>query len=292
MKKIICLTILFVFIFVQSLLAFDWKDLHTQADSRILKDAQEIIMVNPDSVSDLYVLGLIYLNLRMNKEAESVFTKIVNLDKDLYEAKWGIAEVKRREHQLDKAEESLVEIKEAYPDFAPALISLAYIKYIKMDFNAAVKLASTVVYYGKDKVDLSNYVRALLLVGGSKGMIAHYGGPISKLINGMAVFPNLKRAEEFQPDSSQVLFGLGSFYLLAPSAAGGNIDFAFNYLEKAAKLDPGFSDCFVRLAQAYKIKGDMKKYEINIAKALELDPQNEIALDVKSGSCKFICLGK
>jgi len=127
------------------------------------------------------------------------------------------------------------------------------------------------------------------LRGGVKGMIAHYGGALSKVINGTAVLPNLKTAEKLQPEFSGVKFGLGSFYLLAPSLAGGDLGEAQKYLEEAVKIDPLFADAYVRLAQLYKIKGDTRRYNGYINKALEIDPKNELTLDVSSGKCKFIC---
>ncbi|MDD5595555.1 MAG: TRAP transporter TatT component family protein, partial [Candidatus Omnitrophica bacterium] len=86
-----------------------------------------------------------------------------------------------------------------------------------------------------------------------------------------------------------VFFGFGSFYLLAPNFAGGDKNRAGDYLKKAIKLDPLFADAYVRLAQFYKIKGDEKKYEDCLNQALKIDPQNDLALDVKNGKCKFIC---
>jgi Tfp pilus assembly protein PilF len=127
------------------------------------------------------------------------------------------------------------------------------------------------------------------MVSGAKGMIAHYGGPLSKLINGTAVLPNLKKAQVLQPNSAAVMFGLGSFYLLAPPLAGGNLGKAEEYLKKAITIDPFFADAYVRLGQFYKIKGDNQKYSFYLNKALEIDPQNELANDIYSGKCKFIC---
>jgi len=152
-----------------------------------------------------------------------------------------------------------------------------------------VKLAHKVLDMGEKRVDLSNRVRAYLMLGGAKGMIAHYGGPFSKLINGTAVLPTLKSAQKLQPDSAGVLFGLGSFYLLAPRLAGGDIAIAEDYLQRAIKADPLFADAYVRLAQLYKAKGQMQKYSEYLAKALEIDPANEVALDTESGACKFAC---
>jgi tetratricopeptide (TPR) repeat protein len=146
-----------------------------------------------------------------------------------------------------------------------------------------------VITAGQERVDLSNYVRAILIYAGSKGMIAHAGGVISKLVNGTAIYPNLKKAEKLKPKDPGVLFGLGSFYLLAPVMAGGNLSRALDYLERCLDADPGFADAFVRLAQLYKAKGDLNKYALYMDKAFALDPENELALDIQSGKCDFIC---
>ena len=95
---------------------------------------------------------------------------------------------------------------------------------------------------------------------------------------------------ELQPDDPAVLFGLGSFYLLAPGIVGGNIDKAKSYLERAVSTDPFFADAYVRLAQVYKAKGDSKKFEEYLKRALEIDPQNALARYARSKTCKFICV--
>jgi tetratricopeptide (TPR) repeat protein len=200
-----------------------------------------------------------------------------------------MAEVLRRQHKLGESEKLLNEVTKLNPEFSPAYISLAYIKYIQFNFNEGVKLAGKVLSQGEKKVDRSNRVRAYLLLGGIKGTIAHYGGPISKLINGTSVLSNLKAAEVLQFGSAEVKLGLGSFYLLAPSFAGGDIGKAEEYLKKAIEIDPLLADSYVRLGQIYKARGDNAKYEAYLRKALEIDPQNELAIDISSGKCKFIC---
>jgi Tfp pilus assembly protein PilF len=137
---------------------------------------------------------------------------------------------------------------------------------------------------------LSNYTRAYLLLAGAKGMIASRGGLLSKVINGTAVLPNLKKAETLQPDSQVVMFGLGSFYFLAPAIAGGNINKARDYLEKAIKVDPLFADAYVRLAQVYKVRGDNEKYEKYLRTAWEIDPENALLKDFERGQCRFNCV--
>ncbi len=289
--KIIFITLGLLFVFSATAYAGEWKNLHEQADKVTLSQALANVKNKPDSIKDLYVLALVYLNLHKNKEAKQTFDKILQLEPRMQPAQWGLAEVLRRRHRLDKSENILTEIIKSDPEFSPAYISLAYIKYTGMDFRDSVRLALKVIKQGMDKVDLSNYTRAYLIIAGSKGMIAHYGGAISKIINGTAVLPTLKYARSLQPDSPEVAFGLGCFYLLAPDIAGGNIDKAMDYLEQTIKVDPLFADAYVRLAQVYKAKSDIEKYLSYLDRSLQIDPGNELALDIQNGKCNFICVG-
>jgi Tfp pilus assembly protein PilF len=77
--------------------------------------------------------------------------------------------------------------------------------------------------------------------------------------------------------------------MLAPAIIGGDLDKAKDYLEKAIKADPLLVDAYVRLAQLYKARADMQAYQAYLGKALAIDPQDELALDIKNGTCHFIC---
>jgi len=272
--------------------ASDWKNLHEVADNKPLPQALEAVKNNPDSLNDLYVLGLVYLDLRDDRNSAAAFSKILNKDPNNIEARWGLAEVLRRQHKDNEAEELLNEVIKADPKFFPAYVTLAYIKHIRMDFEGSLRLTLKVVGAGRDKVDEANYIRAYALYAGNKGLIAHYGGPISKVINGTIVLPTLKKLERIRADSPAVLFGLGTFYLLAPGLAGGDIELAEEYLKKAADADPKLADIYARLAELYRAKGDQAKFEQYINKALELDPLGELALDIKADGCKYACPGK
>lgn len=290
MKKILSIILLLFLSCDSKVFALEWKSLHERADTISLEDAKKAFENNPQSINDLYVLGLVYLNRHRDKEADDVFGKILVFDPRITEAKWGKAEVLRRRHDLDGSVRVLNEIIDKNPGFSPAYVSLAYIKYTILKFEEAVRLAYKVIKQGRDAMDLSNYVRAHVIIAGSKGMLAHYGGPLAKIKNGTAVLPYLKKAEGLQPDSAAVLFGLGSFYYLAPRIAGQDKVKAIKYLEKAIKADSLFTDAYVRLAQIYKVKGDNDKYRIYLNKAIEIDPNNELLLDMQSKKCKFICI--
>jgi tetratricopeptide (TPR) repeat protein len=291
MSKILLLATLICFISCSGAQAMDWQALHDQAGNLTLAAAQEAVAKSPGSTVNQYVLGLVYLNLHRDREAGEIFSKLLLGNPDLLEAKWGKAEVLRRQHAISASEELLNAVIKTKPEFAPALISLAYIKYFQMDFKASVNLALRVIEQGRFRVDLSNYVRAYAMYAGAKGMLAHYGGLISKAVDGLAVKPNLDKAQKLQPDSAAVSFGLGSFYLLAPAIAGGDKAQAEHYLYQAIKADPYFADVYVRLGQLARIKGDQEKYKFYLQKAMEIDPQNELAQDVSSGRCNFICPG-
>jgi Tfp pilus assembly protein PilF len=290
MRKLLFLFLALFFITVD-LLAYDWKYLHEKADQLSPEAVLGLVKTGQDPVENLYLLGLTYLNSYQDLLAQETFERILALDNKMLGAKWGIAEVNRRKHQKDAAQKILEEVLKSDPQFPPACISLAYIKYLNMEFEDSARLALRVVEQGGEKVDRSNYLRAYTMYAGAKGMIAHYGGIISKAINGTAVKPNLDKAERLDPDAVPVLFGLGSYYFLAPRIAGGDKVRAEGYFKKAIEVDPMFVDAYVRLAQLYKVRGLKDKYSYYMAKAIELDPQNELILDSKSGECKFICAG-
>ena len=69
---------------------------------------------------------------------------------------------------------------------------------------------------------------------------------------------------------------------------GGDRGKAEQYFQRCIRADPLFADAYVRLAQLYRMKGDTKKYEASMQKALAIDPQNSLALDAKTRACRFI----
>ncbi|MDD5044698.1 MAG: TRAP transporter TatT component family protein [Candidatus Omnitrophica bacterium] len=291
MRKILMILGLCLFA-ANSCWAMDWIKLHERADKENINSALSAVRSDLGSIDNLYVLGLVYLNAHKDREAQDTFIRMIAKDPKSIEAKWGIAESLRRKHKLDQAETLLKEVIKTNPDFFPAYISLGYIRYIRTDFDGAVSLVLKVMQQPEEKVDLSNYVRAYTLYAGAKGTLADHGGLLSKIINGTAALPNLRKAEKLQPNSTAVLFALGSYYLLAPSVAGGDPAKAEVYFKKTIAADPLFTDAYVRLGQFYKLKGDNDKFRMYLEKALAMDPESELALDIKNKTCKFICVGE
>ena len=287
-KVIISIALALFFTF--SLFAFDnWIELHEQADQLSSTQAFEELQKDPESLEAKYVLALTYLNEHNKDKAYPLFVEILEENPSNIAAQWGVADIVRRNHDLDQAREQLMDIITQDKTFAPAYISLSYLRFMQAEFADSLRYAILARKLGRKNIDLSNYKRAYLMEGGARGMVVHYGGPISKIINGFRVLPTLKRAEKLKPDDAEVYYGLGAFYLLAPKFLGGNLDKALDYLKKSIMADPLFVDPYVRLAQAYNLKGDKEKYDEYLGIALKLDPQNELALDIKTQTCNFLC---
>ncbi|MFH1691204.1 MAG: tetratricopeptide repeat protein [Candidatus Omnitrophota bacterium] len=279
--RLVCLFLFFFFVWVFCAYALDWRQLHDKADQMTLSEAQDALNRAPDSLDEMYTLALVYLNHYDVLQAKQMFEQMRKADPDSLEAQWGIAEVLRREHKIKEGRPILEKVIQKDPSYAPAYVTLGYMSFETKEYYESIRLAKKVLKMGQKNVDLANYVRAYLIIGGANGMIADQGWVFSKLFRGTKVLPYLRKAQRLQPDSAGVLFGLGSFYLLAPRFAGGNKKKALEYLHKAIEVDPHFVDAYARLAQAYKIEGDDKKAREFLAKALKIDGQNELALTIQ-----------
>ncbi len=267
----------------------DWQELHNLADRKSIEEAREDSVKEPGSADRLYVLGLVYLTFYRNGEAQEVFSQLAARGEKPLETSWAQAELLRRSHKLPESEKALGEVIKSSPDFLPALLSLAYIKYTVKDFQGSLDIASRVFNHPRIALDKANYSRACLIIAGSKGMLAYFHGPFSKVIHGTQVKPYLSKAQKLEPDWPDVNYGFGCYYLLIPSFMGKDLRIAGDYLEKAISRSPLFADAYARLAQVYKARGEDRKYSQLLDKALEIDPGNELTLDIKSGKCGFVC---
>lgn len=289
MKRIVFILVSVFLVCVTPVYAQETKALFEYADSLTQEEAFTRQKEDPDNRERVYVLGLVSLKFHQDKEAEAIFDRLLADDPASKVARWAKAELLRRRHEYSGAGKMLEALLKDDPLFAPALLTSAYMKYMGFDFNGCVTACESIIAQGREKIDLGNYVRAYAIMAGAKGMIAHYGGWVAKLLNGTRVLSTLKKAESLMPDSPSVLLGLGSFYLCAPTAVGGSVKEAEKYLLRAVEADPLIPEAYVRLAQLYKLKKDARKYNELLEKALSIDPQNEIALDIKNQTCRFIC---
>lgn len=265
----------------QSVYAMDWKELHDRSMIVSSAEARKLEEKDAGSEESMYLLGLTLLKEYRVDDAWKVFERMEQKEPDLTEAQWGKAEVLRRRHRLDEAQKMFEDIIRRDPSYAPAYVSLGYMLFDKKQYSRSINLAVKVLRMGRKGVDLQNYTRAYLIIGGAKAILADEGGLFSKVIQGPQVLGYFKKAQRLQPDSAEVLFGLGSFYSLAPSVAGGDIAKGISYLERSIKKDPGFSDPYARLAQVWLKQNDMAKYRYYLEKARALDPQSALVLKVE-----------
>ncbi|MFH1413229.1 MAG: tetratricopeptide repeat protein [Candidatus Omnitrophota bacterium] len=218
--------------------------------------------------------GLELLRIRHDQQALVIFQQSLKQDpKDLL-ALWGKAEVLRRKRDFQESEEILNEILLKDNFFIPALISLSYIRYNDGKLDQAEDLLNQILKHGcRDK---NNLALVYMMLGSINSKRSKRGWLISKIKYGTQIKSNFLKAQELAPDLPEVHLGLGTFYLLAPSLFGGNLEEAIKELELAEKIAPEFATVKARLAQAYKKHGQQEKYNYYLNQVKELDPENEV----------------
>ncbi len=226
--------------------------------------------VEPREMDQAFTL----LRDRKDKEALGIFEQVLSATPDNLDALWGKAEVLRRARDYQQAQELLDKILEKNPGHIPSLISLAYLRYKDDRLNEALKLIHRVLRM--DNLDKANKALAYMMLGTINSRRSSKGWFLNKITYGTQIKGYFLKAKELAPEFPEVHLGLGTFYLLAPAIAGGNLNKAFEELEYAVKIAPDFATANARLAQAYKEKGDLEKYNLYLNRAKELDPQNEV----------------
>lgn len=99
-----------------------------------------------------------------------------------------------------------------------------------------------------------------------RGLEAQKAGLLALFLYGRSVLPTLERACKLAPDSAQVRYALGRYYLLAPGLLGGDARKAREELQRACKLDPACFECRAwALAAAVRAGGgaarERRRYE-------------------------------
>ena len=219
------------------------------------------------------------LKIRKDKDAMKIFDQILAKDPENIDALCGKAEVLRRDRKYAEAQDLLNKILEKDPNYIPALLSLSYIYYQEENFNQAEKLVNQVLEGGCESKE--DEALANMLLGAINSQRADKGWLLTKLKYGPKIQCYFLKAKELGPELPEVRLGLGTFYLLAPKIIGGDVDKALPELEYTVKIAPNFATANARLAEAYRKKGDLRKYEAYIERAKELDPENEAVKEIE-----------
>ncbi len=223
-----------------------------------------------------------YLKLRKEHLARAEINKILEAEADDPCALWAKAEILRRDYKFQDAEKILNQILKKYPAHASSLITLAYIRYHDNKFPEAMKLLNQALK--QPGLERENVALAYLLIGSINSKRATQGGFISKVAYGTRIKGFFEKAKDIAPDMAEAHLGLGTFYLLAPKIVGGDIDKAIIELQFAVRLTPDFATANARLAQAYKEKGDLAKYNFYVGVTKKLDPENEVLKEIEAKS--------
>lgn len=218
--------------------------------------------------------GLRFLKIREDQAALLIFENILSRQPDNLKALWGKAEVFRRTRRYADAEGILKGILVRNPKDPSSLISLAYIRYKEDNLEAARKLIKEVLSLAG--LDKENQAMAYLILGSIYSRRASGGGLFSKIRYGTQIKNYFLKATQLASDLPETHLGLGTFYLLAPALIGGNLNKAEEELELAVKMAPDFATANARLAQFYKKKQDLEKYNFYLERARRLDPENEV----------------
>ncbi|MCM8795723.1 MAG: tetratricopeptide repeat protein [Candidatus Omnitrophica bacterium] len=257
----------FIGIIIFFILIFE-SQIPLSAGSLQSKNSKEILILGPslDKLTE-------YLKSRKDNLALNEAKKILATDPNNLLARWAEAEILRRWYKFEEAEAKLKEILAQYPLHPESLISLAYIRYSDNRLSEAEDILKRLLRI--ETLDKENKALVYMLMGCIHTKKSK-SGPFCKIIYGLNIKRYFLKAKELAPDLAEVYLGLGTFYLLAPKFAGGDIDKAIVELECAVRLAPEFATANARLAQAYKKKNDWVKFNFYLTRTKELDPENEV----------------
>ncbi len=187
-----------------------------------------------------------------NKDALFVLDNILTAEPNNLDAIWGRAEIFRRAEQNKLAELMFKEILNARPGYAPALISLAFIRYKEGNLTEALNLANQIFIVSAN--NRRSQALAYIILGLINEAAPSNGGILSRINRGIAIKNNFLKARELAPELPETHFCLGTYYLNAPMLEGGNLNQAIKELDCTVKISPEFTEANARLAQAYKKK--------------------------------------
>jgi len=217
--------------------------------------------------------GLELLKSRNDNEAWDNFQRSLAGNADDLDALWGKAEVLRRKRKYEESRALLDQVLVRNSRHVPSLITLSYLKYREGNLDEAQDSIITAL---SSYVDKKNEALAYMMLGMINAKRAEKGDFLAKLRYGTQIRCFLERAKELAPDLPEVRLALGTFYLAAPAIIGGNLDKALIELDACVTIAPNFATANARLAQCYKKKYNLEKYNFYVEAARYIDPENEV----------------
>ncbi|MRR17377.1 MAG: hypothetical protein EG826_13065 [Deltaproteobacteria bacterium] len=285
MKRILPVVI-FACLAYSSCLAADWKSPADLAIAISPAAAASLENKKDKSAQDIYILTIVYYR-------EFQLAKLKQLLGDEEKRALGGPQLKllqgitfMGEHRYEESRAVLAGLVKTHPDFYPASVALAHLDYLQKDFDRSYQRAVQLI--GKRR-ELSrfHFTVSLMLAAGAKGVLAKR----NLLVAIPAYFEvkgYLEEAQKQMPDAAEVLYAVGSYHLLTPAVAGGDVERAIALLERSKRLTPLNPHVYVRLAQAYRACSRPDVSRRYLRQAAELDPRNELLVDDLSGEKAFL----
>jgi len=273
-------------LFCSSSFAADWR---SSADAAIQMSAGGIFNLENKqgkSAQDVYRLTVIYYRAFQRAKLKKLFNDHENIVPDNPAMKWLQGIILMWDHRYSECRDVLTGVIKAHPDFYPAQVTLANLDYLQKDFIRSYRTASQMIEK-KNELSRFHFTVSLMIAAGSKGIITR-NNPLKAIPAYFEVNGYLKAAQKTMPDSAEVFYAVGSYHLLTPAIAGGNLDKAIFLLEKSRQLTPLNPAVYIRLAQAYRAKGFPAVSQKYLSQAIELDPRDDLLLDDVSGEKVFL----
>lgn len=264
----------------------DWKSLADEAIGLSSAAVTGLEAKKDKTEQDVFMLTLIYYREYDHARLKNLFAQTGKKMQTSPAVQLLNSIILMCEHRHRESLALLDVTMKAHPAFYPAIIVQSHLNYLQKDFDVSYAQARRLISRKKE-LSRYHYTVSLLLAAGAKGILTKK--TLIDAIPGYFEVKNyFKEARTLMPEAAEVLYGLGSFHLLAPPVAGGDVNLAISLLEQSRNLTPLNTRVYVRLAQAHRHKGNGEAYCKNIAQAEALDAQDELLVDYLSGEKSFL----
>lgn len=173
------------------------------------------------------------------------------------------------EKKYDEALTILEEFRTKNPDFYPVLINISECYREKGEYDRAIEIYQQAIEAVEKDERWRHEVMAKALSGigecylrkGDFGQAQNY----------------FKKAIDFSPDNEMVAYNVGEICF-----SNQQLDEAIHYFSLAAKIKPQWGIPYYKLGLVYLNKADYERARENFKKFLDLEPESELAPNVKS----------
>jgi tetratricopeptide (TPR) repeat protein len=218
--------------------------------------------IDPKQYSPFHNMGLAYTRMGKNNEAVTVFKQALEIKADDRDALHGLGLAYYKLGNYEEAAKTFKKATDLDPGDLVAWANLSYSLHSKGDEEGEVAALEEAIKHGGNSPRLAPIRRALAGYFYKKGDAE-----------------SLKRANEeytlslkVAPNDPETLNGLALIALKQRKP-----DEAIKYLKQATGARPSFADAYNNLGVAYEAKSMREQAIASYKKALQIDPNNELA---------------